>query len=111
MRFGIRTLLSSALVFLLVGCGKEHGMYEGSQVSATIMVFALYLFSFVCIVGSLSRRWGFAPLLAGVFVLVCCTVMLLMTPYLWFGFVFLLVGLVLGYVAFQRLRSKSKDLN
>jgi len=111
MRLGLRALLASATILLLFGCGKEHGMYEGSQVSATIMVFALYLFSFVCIVGSLWRRWGFAPLLAGVFVLVCCTAMLLMTPYLWFGLVILVVGLFVGYVAFQRLHSKGKDLN
>ena len=111
MRLGLRTLLFSAIILLLSGCSREHGMYEGSQVSAVIMVFALYVFSSVCIVGSLLRRWGFAPLLAGVFVLVCCTVMLLMTPYLWFGLVILVVGLIVGYVALRRLRSKGKDLN
>ena len=82
-------------------------MYEGSQISATIMLFAFYAFSFVCIVGSLLRRWGMRPLLAGVFVLVCCTMMLLMTPYLWLGVILLMVGLIAGYIAFRRLREKS----
>jgi len=84
-------------------------MYVGSQISATIMLLALYAFSFVCIVGSLLRRWGAAPLLAGVFVLVCCTIMLFMTPYLWFGIVLLIVGLIAGYIAFRRLRGKSRS--
>jgi len=108
-RLAARALLAVTFVLLLIGCGKEQGMYEGSEVSATITVFAFYLFSFVCIVGSLVRSWGFSPLLAGVFVLLCCTVMLLMTPYLWFGLVALVVGLFLGYIAFRRLRSKGKD--
>ncbi len=81
-------------------------MYEGSQISATIMLSAFYVFSFVCIVGSLLRRWGMAPLLAGSFVLVCCTVMLLMTPYLWLGIVLLVAGLIAGYLAFRRLRQE-----
>ena len=79
-------------------------MYEGSQISATIMLSAFYVFSFVCTVGSLLKRWGMAPLLAGVFVLVCCTIMLCMTPYLWLGVVLLIVGLIAGYLAFRRLR-------
>jgi len=79
-------------------------MYEGSQISATIVLFAFYVFSFVCIVGSLLMRWGVAPLLAGVFVLVCCTTMLCMTPYLWLGIVLLIMGSIVGYLSFRRLR-------
>ena len=97
------------LIIAAFGCNKEQGMYEGSQISATIMLFALYAFSFVCIVGSLLRRWGMRPLLAGVFVLVCCTITLLMTPYLWFGIVLLMVGLITGYIAFRRLHGKSRS--
>ena len=92
------------LIIAAFGCSREQGMYEGSQISATIMVLALYAFLFVCIVGSLLRRWGMRPLLAGVFVLVCCTIMLLMTPYLWLGVILLMVGLIAGYIAFRRLR-------
>jgi len=94
------------LIIAAFGCNKEQGMYEGSQISATIMLFALYAFSFVCIVGSLLRRWGMRPLLAGVFVLVCCTIMLLMTPYLWLGVILLIVGLIPGYIVFRRLRGQ-----
>ncbi len=97
-------IAACCLVVAAFGCGGEHGMYEGSQISATIMLSAFYVFSFVCILGSLLKRWGMAPLLAGVFVLVCCTIMLWMTPYLWLGVVLLIVGLIAGYLAFRRLR-------
>jgi len=97
-------IAACCLIAAALGCGREHGMYEGSQISATIVLFALYVFSFVCIVGSLIRRWGMAVLLAGVFVLVCCTIMLCMTPYLWLGIVLLIVGLLVGYLAFRRSR-------
>ncbi|MBN2208482.1 MAG: hypothetical protein JW759_04225 [Candidatus Coatesbacteria bacterium] len=108
MRFN--SFLWIAALFLMIaafGCSKEHGMYEGSQISATIMLLALYAFSFVCIVGSLLRLWGMRPLLAGAFVLACCTIMLLMTPYLWLGAILLIVGLITGYMAFRRLRGQS----
>ncbi|MBN1592086.1 MAG: hypothetical protein JW941_02410 [Candidatus Coatesbacteria bacterium] len=80
-------------------------MYEGSQISSSIMLFVLYAFSFVCILGSLLKRWGMPFLFAGTFVLVCCTVMLLMTPYLWLGMVLLAAGLVASYFAYSRNRS------
>ena len=108
MRLTLCVLTAACIVYLSVGCGREHGMYEGSQISATIWIAAFYAFSFTCILGSLLRDWGRAPLIAGLFVLICCAVMLSMTPYLWLGIALLVAGLVLGFLWFRRSRREAK---
>ncbi|MBN2209751.1 MAG: hypothetical protein JW759_10715 [Candidatus Coatesbacteria bacterium] len=104
MKRALAILIASCFLSIGIGCGREHGMYEGSQISATIWLAAFYVFSFACILGSLLKNWGMPPLLAGVFVLICCAVMLSMTPYMWLGLVLLIVGLVLAFLAFRRSR-------
>jgi len=96
---------------VLQGCAKEHGMYEGSQISAVIALALFYGFSFACLLGSLFRGWGYTSVLAGVFVLVCCSVILLMTPYLWLSIVLFVLGGVLAYLCLSRLRRAGSPPN
>jgi len=109
---------TACAVFILVlgssvlqGCGKEHGMYEGSQISAIIALTLFYGFSFVCLLGSLLRGWGYAFVLAGVFALICCCIMLAMTPYFWLGIVFLVLGGLLAYMCLKKLRRAGSPSN
>ena len=98
-------LLLVALTAVACGCAEEHGMYQGSQISATVALVAFVIFAFICLLGTALRGWGIGPLLAGCFVLVCVGVMLSMTPYFGLGIGLVVAGLGVAFAGWKRLKS------
>ena len=78
-------------------------MYQGSQTAAIFWLVVFYVFAYGCLVGSFVKTTGLGPVIAAIFVLTCCMVMLLMTPFAWLGVLLLAIGIALAILVLRKV--------